>query len=83
VADKSIAGPSVMAQVIVDKYADHLPLYRQQQRFSRHGMTIASSTLGSWVQTAGDRLNILYEHYVAHTKSQGYLQVDENADTGA
>jgi transposase len=77
VADKSIAGPSVMAQVIVDKYADHLPLYRQQQRFSRHGMTIASSTLGSWVQTAGDRLNILYEHYVAHTKSQGYLQVDE------
>lgn len=77
VADKSIAGASVMAQVIVDKYADHLPLYRQQQRFTRHGITLAASTLGGWVQTAGDRLNILYEHYVAHTKSQGYLQVDE------
>lgn len=77
VADKSIAGPSVMAQVIADKYADHLPLYRQQQRFSRHGITIASSTLGNWVQTAGDRLSILYEHYIAHSKAQGYLQIDE------
>jgi len=77
VADKSIAGASVMAQVIADKYADHLPLYRQQQRFSRHGITIASSTIGNWVQTAGDRLDILYEHYVNHVKSQGYLQVDE------
>lgn len=77
VADKSIAGPSVMAQVIADKYADHLPLYRQQQRFSRHGIPIASSTLGNWVQTAGDRLNILYEHYIAHARTQGYLQIDE------
>lgn len=77
VADKSIAGASVMAQVIADKYADHLPLYRQQQRFSRHGITIASSTIGNWVQTGGERLDILYQHYVVHTKSQGYLQVDE------
>ena len=76
-SDKSIAGASVMAQVVADKYADHLPLYRQQQRFSRHGISIASSTLGSWVATAGDYLGILYEHQLAHTKSQGYLQVDE------
>ena len=77
VADKSIAGRSVMAQVIVDKYADHLPLYRQRQRFSRHGIAVASSTIGNWVQTAGDALSILYEHYVAHAKTQGYLQIDE------
>ena len=77
VADKSIAGPSVMAQVIVDKYADHLPLYRQQQRFKRYDIPVAATTLGNWVQTAGDRLDILYQHYVAHTKSRGYLQVDE------
>jgi transposase len=77
VADKSIAGLSVMAQVVGDKYADHLPLHRQQQRFSRHGITIASSTLGNWVQTAGDRLNLLYEHCLAHAKTQGYLQIDE------
>lgn len=55
-SDKSIAGPSVMAQVVSDKYCDHLPLYRQQQRFRRHGISIASSTIGSWEQTAGDRL---------------------------
>lgn len=77
VSDKSIAGPSVMAQVITDKFCDHLPLYRQQQRFSRHGITIAASTLGNWVQTGGDYLQIFYEHYVEHTKSQGYLQIDE------
>jgi transposase len=77
VADKSIAGPSVMAQVVGDKYADHLPLYRQQQRFSRHGITVASSTIGNWVQTACDRLNLLYEHCLAHAKTQGYLQIDE------
>ena len=77
VSDKSIAGPSVMAQVITDKFCDHLPLYRQQQRFSRHGITIAASTLGNWVHTGGDYLQIFYEHYVEHTKSQGYLQIDE------
>jgi transposase len=43
--DKCIAGPGLLAQVIIDKYADHLPLYRQEQRFSRVGITLAPSTL--------------------------------------
>lgn len=77
VSDKSIAGPSVLAQVVGDKYCDHLPLYRQQQRFSRHGITVAASTMGNWVQTAGEYLQIFYEHYLEHTTSQGYLQIDE------
>lgn len=77
VTDKSIAGPSVLAQVVADKYCDHLPLYRQQQRFSRHGIRIAASTLGNWVHTAGDYLQLFYDHYVEHTTAQGYLQIDE------
>ena len=77
VVDKSIAAPSVQAAVMVDKYVDHLPLYRQLQRFSRHDITIAASTLGGWVEAGADRLSILYDHFVADVKAQGYLQVDE------
>lgn len=77
VCDKSIAGASVLAQVTSDKYCDHLPLNRQQQRYSRLGITIAPSTMGSWLYSAEDYLQIVYKHQVAHTKSQGYLQVDE------
>lgn len=47
--EKGIAGPNLLAQVLVDKYGDHLPLYRQEQRFKRHGIHVNRSTLWSWV----------------------------------
>jgi transposase len=42
-------GPGLLAHVLVAKYADHLPLYRQQQIYSRHGIDLARSTLADWV----------------------------------
>lgn len=48
--EKGIAAPNLLAQVLVDKYADHLPLYRQSQRFKRHGLHIHRSTLWNWVR---------------------------------
>jgi transposase len=77
VIDKGIPGPGLLASILVDKYMDHLPVYRQRQRFLRNKIPIASSTLEGWTKQSLDRLEPLYEHLVADTKSKGYLQVDE------
>jgi transposase len=77
VIDKGIPGASLLASILVDKYMDHLPLYRQRQRFLRDKIPISSSTLEGWVKQGLERIEILYEHLVTDTKSKGYLQVDE------
>jgi transposase len=77
VIDKGIPGPGLLATILVDKYMDHLPLYRQRQRFQRENIPIARSTIEGWARQAMERLAILYEHLVTDTKSQGYLQADE------
>lgn len=77
VIDKGIAGPGLLASILVDKYVDHLPLYRQQQRFKRENIPIASSTLEGWTRQSLNILDILYQHLLKETKSKGYLQVDE------
>lgn len=59
VIDKGIAGPGLLASILVDKYVDHLPLYRQRQRFLRENIPIAASTLDGWAAAAMDRLGIL------------------------
>jgi len=77
VIDKGIPGPGLLAMILTDKYADHLPLYRQRQRFLRENIPVAQSTLDGWASQAMDRLEILYEKLTAETKAQGYLQADE------
>jgi transposase len=77
VIDKGIPGAGLLATILVDKYMDHLPLYRQRQRFLRENIPIAASTLDGWCKTALERLQILYDHLVEDTKSKGYLQADE------
>ncbi len=47
--DKGMAEPGLLAHVMVEKYCDHLPLYRQQQRFQREGVALSTSTLGDWI----------------------------------
>jgi transposase len=46
--ERSIAGPGLLAHVLVSKYADHLPLYRQSQIFARTGVELDRSTLAEW-----------------------------------
>lgn len=77
VIDKGIPGPSLLATILTDKYVDHLPLYRQRQRFLREDIPIAASTLDGWAVQGMERLNILWEHLLEDTKTQGYLQADE------
>jgi transposase len=75
---KCIAGPNLLAQIMVDKFVDHLPLYRQIERFSREGVDIAPSTVDSWVKLTSQLLRPLYECHYQHTVLNGYLQVDES-----
>ena len=77
VIEKGIAGAALLAIILVDKYMDHLPLYRQLQRFKREKIPIASSTLEGWARQSLELLDILYKQLLEDTKSQGYLQADE------
>jgi transposase len=47
-----LATPALLAQVLVSKYCDHTPLYRQSQIFARHGVDLPRSTLAGWVGAA-------------------------------
>jgi transposase len=58
---RGIAGPGLIAQIVVAKFGDHLPLYRQEDFFTRHGLHIPRSTLCDWVRAAADLLKPLYQ----------------------
>jgi transposase len=75
--DKSSVGTGLLASILTDKYVDHLPLYRQLQRFKRENIPIAASTLDGWVRQGLERLEILYDWLVKDTCGKGYLQADE------
>lgn len=77
VIDKGIPSVELLTQLLVDKYIDHLPLYRIRQRFARNGIKIPNSSIDGWVKTCLNRLAILYEYVQKQTKLQDYLQVDE------
>jgi transposase len=50
--DKGLPGPGLLAHVITSKYVQHLPLYRQEDTFARHGLLIRRSTLAGWMAGA-------------------------------
>nr|WP_320117828.1 IS66 family transposase [uncultured Marinifilum sp.] len=75
--EKCLAGNALLSSILINKYVDHLPLYRQRQIFKRADIDIAPSTIDSWVQQLGDLLNPLYEAMVNTVKNDGYLQADE------
>jgi transposase len=58
---KGIPGPGLLAHVIVSKYADHLPLYRQQRILARQGATVSRKTMGAWMAAAAVVLTPLVE----------------------
>ena len=58
--EKSTAGASLLAQVIVSKLADHLPLHRQEKIFERHGVDISRKSMCGWMAQCADLLNPLY-----------------------
>jgi transposase len=59
--EKSIAGASLLAQVIVAKNVDHLPLHRQEKIFERHGVILSRKTMCGWLAQCADLLSPLYQ----------------------
>lgn len=68
---------ATVASVIVSKYADHLPLYRQAQIYARQGVDLDRSTLASWVGKAAYELKPVYECLLANLKQSTKLFMDE------
>lgn len=72
------AGPSILAQLLVGKYQDHLPLHRQIGIFTRAGILLKASTVSDWVQGAAELLEPLYECLRKRVLGCDYIQVDES-----
>ena len=77
VIDKGIPTAGLLAQVLVAKYADHLPLYRQEGIFARAGMSLSRSTLAQWVGTCGVQLHPLVEALKRELLLHPVLHADE------
>jgi transposase len=77
IIDKGIPSTGLLAQVLVAKYLDHLPLYRQEAIFERAGLAIARSTLAAWVGECGVQLQPLVDALVAEMLNNTVLHADE------
>jgi transposase len=68
---------ATVAQVLVSKYADHLPLYRQAQIYARQGLMLDRSTMADWVGRAAWLLRPVHERLLARLKTSTKLFADE------
>ena len=77
IIDKGIPTAGLLAQVLVAKYQDHLPLYRQEGIFGRAGLAIPQSTLAQWVGQSGVHLQPLVDALKADVLAHPVLHADE------
>ena len=73
-----IAAPGLVAQIVVSKFADHLPLYRQEQIFARrHEVEIPRQTMVRWMEVAADWLRPIYRKMREEMFAGEYVEADE------
>jgi len=77
VIDKGIPTAGLLAQVLVAKYSDHLPLYRQEAIFGRAGVALPRSTLAQWVGICGVQLQPLVDALKGEILRRAVLHADE------
>ena len=76
--ERCIATPRLQAHIAISKYADHLPLYRQEQIFkTRYHVHIPRNTMSRWMESVGESLKLIYLCMCDQLFSGDYLQVDE------
>jgi transposase len=75
--DASLAGTSVLAWVVTQKYLDHLPLYRIEQIAARQGVDLARATLSGWVGRVGFALQPLVQRLIELQRQGQHLHADE------
>jgi transposase len=74
---RGLAGPGLLAHVLVSKYADHLPLYRQSEIYARVGVELERSTLADWVGASSALLAPLVEALRRYVLDCGKLHADD------
>ncbi len=75
--ERGLAGPGLLAHVLVSKYADHLPLYRQSEIYERVGVELERSTLAEWVGASSALLEPLVEALRRYVLAAGKLHADD------
>jgi len=75
--DRGLAAPGLLAHVLVSKYADHCPLYRQSEIYAREGVDLDCSTLAGWVGATSELLAPLVEAVRSHVLSASKLHADD------
>ena len=75
--EKGLPGPGLLAHVVVSKYADHLPLHRQTQMFTRQGVTLSRQTLCDWMGRAATLVAPLVDLMQARALQSRALQTDD------
>ena len=79
--EKSLAGEGLLAHVVVCKYVDHLPLYRQERILGRHGLDISRTTLCGWVADVAAALAPIGDELRRQVLAATYLQTDDTPVT--
>ena len=77
IIDGGLASPGLYTWVVIQKYLDHLPLYRIEQISQRHGVHIARSTLAQWIGQIGVSLQPLVDRLIERLKQGSVLHADE------
>jgi transposase len=76
--ERCVAAPGLIAQILVGKYQDHLPLYRQEGIFwSRHQVWLPRQSMARWVELAADWLRPIYDAIGREVFGGNYVQLDE------
>jgi transposase len=76
--EQGMAGPGLLAQIMVNKYEYHQPLYRQEKMFAQQfGVELSRKTMGSWVEQVAQLLAPVYRAIREDLQSGSYLQADE------
>jgi transposase len=75
--ERGLAGPGLLAHVLVSKYADHLPLYRQAEIYAREGVDLDRSTLAGWVGGTAALLRPLVDALAREVMAAGKLHADD------
>lgn len=77
--DGCLAGPGLLASIVVARYVDHLPFYRQESIFkNRHGVHIPRQNMVRWVDMVADRLEPIYNILKNEVLGADYIQMDES-----
>ena len=75
--DHGLPGPGLLAHVLVSKFGDHLPLYRQSEIYAREGIDLSRSTLAGWVGAASELLAPLVDRIRSHVVAATKIHADD------